>query len=146
MKRIYVGIVLFVIVWKINVAQVPTSSTVPVMNFEQFEPTLHHQNDTTYLINFWATWCVPCRQELPAIEQVASKYNDWKFRVILVSMDFRNQLESNLIPFIQSHQIKSQVVLLNDPDQNHWIDKVDPGWSGEIPFTVLYGIDFRKLF
>jgi len=146
MKKLYIGIILFVIVWKINIAQVPSSNTIPVMNFEQFEPMLHYLNDTTYLINFWATWCVPCRQEIPAIEQVGTKFANKKFRIILVSMDFHNQLEKQLIPFIQSHQIKSQVVMLHDPDQNRWIDRVDPGWSGEIPFTVIYGKDFRKMF
>ena len=127
-------------------AQVNASDKIPVLNFDQFEPMLHHQNDTLYLINFWATWCVPCRQEIPALEQVGAKYANKKFRILLVSMDFRNQLESQLLPFIQSHQIKSQVVLLHDPDQNRWIDKVDPGWSGEIPFTLIYNMDFRKTY
>lgn len=146
MRRIFLGSIILLIVWKVTTAQVASSITVPVLNFGQFEPTLHHQNDSVYLINFWATWCVPCRQEIPAIEQIGSKYANKKFRIVLVSMDFKNQLESQLYPFIKSHQIKSQVVLLHDPDQNHWIDKVDPGWSGEIPFTVIYGRDFRKTY
>ena len=127
-------------------AQVPGSDKVPVLNFNQFEPNLHFVNDSIYMINFWATWCVPCRKELPAIEQAGAKYSNKKFRVILVSMDFQNQLESQLLPFIKSRQIKSQVILLHDPDQNRWIDKVDPGWSGEIPFTVIYGRNFRNSF
>jgi thiol-disulfide isomerase/thioredoxin len=146
MRRIYLGFILFAIVWKVNIAQVSTSASIPVLNFEQFEPFLHYHNDTTYLINFWATWCAPCRQEIPAIEKVGDQYSDKKFRIILVSMDFKNQLESQLVPFIQSHQIKSRVVMLHDPDQNRWIDKVDPGWSGEIPFTVIYGKDFRGTY
>ena len=146
MRRVYIALILFFIVWKINMAQVSGSDNVPVMNFNQFEPNLHYVNDSVYLVNFWATWCVPCRKELPAIEQVGTKYSNKKFRVILVSMDFQYQLETQLLPFIKSHQIKSKVVLLHDPDQNRWIDKVDPGWSGEIPFTVIYGRNFRNSF
>ena len=146
MSRIYLAFILSFLFLKRNVAQVSSSRFVKVLNFNEFEPNLHFINDSVYLINFWATWCVPCRRELPAIEQVSTKYSNKKFRVILVSMDFQSQLESQLLPFINSHHIKSQVVLLDDPDQNRWIDKVDSGWSGEIPFTVIYGKKFRNTF
>ncbi len=117
---------------------------VPVMNFDQLEPYLHRQTDTLYFINFWATWCVPCREELPAIEAVAEKYKNDKLKIYLVSLDFPKQLETRLIPFIRTNNIKSEVILLNDPDQNRWIDKVDPKWSGEIPFTVIYNQNTRE--
>lgn len=117
---------------------------ITVVNFDQFEPNLHFQNDTVYLVNFWATWCAPCRQELPAIQKVGEKYSQKKIKILLVSLDLANQLESRLMPFVHSNQIKQDVYLLDDPNQNRWIDKVDPGWSGEIPFTLIYGKDFRK--
>lgn len=116
------------------------------MNFQQFEPQLHKKNDTLYLINFWATWCGPCRDELPAIEKVGEKYKNEKFRILLVSMDMKSQLNSRLLPFLKTNQIKSDVLLLDDPRHNTWIDKVDPGWSGEIPFTLLYSRDFRNSY
>lgn len=119
---------------------------VPVMNFDQLEPYLHRQNDTLYFINFWATWCVPCREELPAIEAVAEKYKNDKLKIYLVSLDFPKQLETRLIPFIRTNNIKSDIILLNDPDQNRWIDKVDPSWSGEIPFTVIYNRNTRETY
>lgn len=117
-----------------------------VLNFTQLEPILHMKNDTVYLINFWATWCAPCVKELPAIQEVEKKYAANKFKVILVSLDMTSQLNSKLIPFIRSRKITSEVVLLDDPDQNTWIDKIDKNWSGEIPFTVIYSKDFRDTY
>jgi len=119
---------------------------VPAMNFDQFEPYLHKQTDTLYLINFWATWCSPCREELPFIEAVREKYGPQKFKVILVSLDFPNQLESRLKPFIVKNKLKSEVILLDDPNQNRWIDKVDPKWSGDIPFTLIYKKNIRDTY
>jgi hypothetical protein len=58
-------------------------------------------------------------------------------QVILVSLDFTNQIESRLIPFIEKHNLKAKVILLDDPDANTWIDKVSPEWSGAIPATVI---------
>jgi len=124
----------------------PGIKKVTVVNFDQFERYLHFRNDTVYLVNFWATWCAPCIAELPAIRDVEKKYADKKFKVLLVSLDLPGHLNSRLIPFVRSKKVTSDVFLLDDPDQNRWIDKVDKQWSGEIPFTVIYGKDFRESF
>ena len=146
MKALRNAVITFLFLGFLNFSTIPESKTVPVMNFKQFEPELHKKNDTVYLVNFWATWCGPCREELPAIEKVGEKYKNQKFRILLVSLDMPSQLNSRLLPFIKANQISSDVVLLDDPRQNEWIDKVDPGWSGEIPFTVIYGRDFRQTY
>ncbi|HNQ83095.1 MAG TPA: TlpA family protein disulfide reductase [Bacteroidales bacterium] len=117
---------------------------IRTMNFDQLEPLLHRQNDTVYLVNFWATWCAPCRKEMPAIQSVAAKYADQPFRTLLVSLDIPGQIEKSLLPYIEAGNITQEVILLDDPDQNRWIDLVDPSWSGELPFTLIYGNDFRE--
>lgn len=119
---------------------------VKVLNFDQLNPYLNQKNDTIYLVNFWATWCTPCVAELPAIGEVEKKYAGKKLKVLLVSLDLPGQLESRLIPFVEARKIRSEVVLLNDPNQNRWIDLVDKNWSGEIPFTVMYGRNFRESY
>jgi thiol-disulfide isomerase/thioredoxin len=114
------------------------------LNFDQLEPYLNRSDDTIYLVNFWATWCLPCRKEMPAIQAVEEKYKDNNFKVLLISLDFPGQLENSLIPYLKDNHIKSEVILLNDPDQNRWINLVDKNWSGELPFTLIYGKDFRE--
>ena len=146
MKALKRMLLIFLFLGYLNFSVLPDKKAIPVVNFKQLEPQLHLKNDSVYLINFWATWCGPCKEELPAIEKVGEKYKDEKFRIMLVSLDLPNQLNSRLIPFINASQIKSDVILLDDPRQNEWIDKVDPGWSGEIPFTVVYGRDFRNTY
>ena len=125
-------------------AQVVHAKEIRVMNFDQLEPYLHFKNDTVYLVNFWASWCAPCRKEMPAIKSVAEKYSDRPFKVLLVSLDVPGQLETNLVPYLESNDINLEVVLLDDPDQNRWINLVDESWTGEIPFTLIYGNNFRE--
>lgn len=115
-------------------------------DFKSFEPYLNIQNDTTYVVNFWATWCAPCVQELPHFEKITSDYKDQKVKVLLVSLDFKKQVESDLLPFIKRKDIQSQVVHLSDPDANAWISKVDSSWSGAIPATVIYNKNKRKFY
>jgi thiol-disulfide isomerase/thioredoxin len=116
------------------------------LTFDELEPYLHKNNDTVYLINFWATWCSPCRKEMPAIELIGDTYRNKKLKILLVSLDFPEQVESSLLPYIRENNLRSEVVILNDPRENEWITKVDPLWSGELPFTLLYGPGFRKIF
>jgi thiol-disulfide isomerase/thioredoxin len=39
------------------------------------------------LVNFWASWCIPCRAEMPALDKVAAQYNDDKFMVLPINLD-----------------------------------------------------------
>ncbi len=99
---------------------------------------LNQKDDTVYVINFWATWCAPCIKELPYFEEIGKNYKDKNVKVILVSLDFPKKVESSLIPFIEKKKLVSQVLHLDDPDANSWIEKVNKNWSGAIPATIIY--------
>ncbi|AWH85435.1 hypothetical protein HYN59_10040 [Flavobacterium album] len=120
--------------------------SVKAYDFDRLEYFLNKKNDTTYVVNFWATWCVPCVEELPHFEQLNEKYKKDKIKVLLVSLDMPKMAESKLLPFIKEKQLKSDVVLLRDPDQNTWLPKVDSTWSGAIPATIIYNKDSRKFY
>ncbi len=104
-----------------------------------------NNSDTTYIINFWATWCKPCVEEMPAFEKLTKEYKDKKVKVILVSCDFKKQLDSRVIPFINEKNIQSTVVFMNETDPNTWIERVDSKFSGAIPATLIINgkKDFR---
>lgn len=119
---------------------------VNVFDFDRLEPYLNQKNDTLYVINFWATWCVPCIKELPHFEKLNQKYKGEKFKTILVSLDFPKMIESRLFPFIQKNKLQAEVVLLNDPDANSWIEKVAKEWTGAIPATIIYKNEKRTFY
>ena len=113
-------------------------------SFSQFEPWLHLESDTTYVINFWATWCKPCVEELPYFEALTENYKDQKVKVVLVSLDFAKQIETKLLPFLKENKLQSQVLAMVDGKYNSWIDKVNPDWDGAIPVTLIYNKEKRK--
>jgi thiol-disulfide isomerase/thioredoxin len=94
-------------------------------------------NDTLYVLNFWATWCKPCVAEMPFFDQVQKEMAAQKVKVIFISMDFRNEYDKRLVPFVNRKKFVSEVVLLDEPKYNDWIDKVSPAWSGAIPATLM---------
>lgn len=119
---------------------------IEVINFEQLEPWLHKQNDTIYVVNFWATWCAPCVRELPYFERINETYASDMVKVLLVSLDFPGQINSRVLPFLERHNVHSEVVLLDAPDANRWIPLVDESWTGAIPATVIYHGSKRYFF
>jgi thiol-disulfide isomerase/thioredoxin len=117
-----------------------------IIKFNIIDSLLHHNNSETVLvINFWATWCKPCVTELPYFEQLNKDYAASNVKVIFVSLDFKRQFESRLIPFVEKNNINAEVLLLDEPDYNSWIDKVDSSWSGAIPASAIITRN-KKLF
>lgn len=120
--------------------------SVNAYDFSGLEYFLKKENDTTYVVNFWATWCVPCVEELPYFEKLNAEHKNEKVKVLMVSLDMHKMVESKLLPFIKDNKLQSDVVLLRDPDADSWIPKVDSSWTGAIPATVIYNKQKREFY
>lgn len=121
-------------------------SDLEIYDYEGLQPFLNRNDDKTYVINFWATWCAPCVKELPYFEKLNANYKDKNVEVVLVSLDFPRHYEKKLKPFIKKHNLQSNVIALDDPDQNKWIPAINKDWSGAIPATIIYNKDERKFY
>ncbi|MCP1996196.1 TlpA family protein disulfide reductase [Flavobacterium sp. HSC-61S13] len=138
MKFIYIGIFTLLIVS--CQPSKPTEPTVKMVAYEELEKVFKQQDDILYVVNFWATWCKPCIEELPDFMAVNKKYQDQKnFKMVLVSLDRAKDFETVMKPFLQKNQITTDVYLLDDNKRmNTWIPAFDTNWSGAIPATFLY--------
>jgi thiol-disulfide isomerase/thioredoxin len=98
---------------------------------------IHNNSDTTYVVNFWATWCKPCVAELPEFEKLHVNYKSKHVKVILVSMDFIEELDKRLKDFLVKNKYTCEIVLLDEINGNDFINKVSEQWSGAIPATLI---------
>ncbi len=115
----------------------PMMKVPEVMDFAEFQKRIQKDDDTLYIYNFWATWCMPCVKEMPYFEQVHDEYANQKVKLIFVSLDFIDLLSKKLVPFINDRSISEDVWLLNERNPNSWIDKVSEKWTGSIPATLF---------
>jgi thiol-disulfide isomerase/thioredoxin len=113
------------------------SQNVSVIKITDLEKRIRNNSDTTYIVNFWATWCVPCVKELPDFDSISTTYVNKKVKVLLVSLDFKEDLKIKLLPFISKKKIRSEVVLLDELNANYFIPKISDEWSGAIPATLI---------
>ena len=105
--------------------------------FSDLEYLFTQNSDSIQVINFWATWCGPCVAELPYFKEAAQQLEGEKVKFIFISLDFKKQFESRLLPFLEKNELLGEKFTLWDMDYNSWIDKVDSDWSGAIPFTLI---------
>lgn len=101
--------------------------------------------DTVYVINFWATWCPPCVQELPDFNELAETYKGQSVKILMVSLDFPDSYPIKLQTFLDRKKMIPEVVWLSDTDPNRYIPKIEPKWEGSIPATLIVWPDrYRK--
>jgi thiol-disulfide isomerase/thioredoxin len=108
-----------------------------VYKIDQLTKRIFNNSDTTYVVNFWATWCKPCVAELPEFEKLHVAYKDKKIKVILVSMDFVEEIDKKLKDFLDKNKYTCEVVLLDEINGNDFINQISQSWSGAIPATLV---------
>jgi len=134
--------IVFILFYILNFAQ-SSAQSVKEIDSDALKALTYTMNDTTYVVNFWATWCSPCVKEIGYFEELHRQRESEKVKVILVSLDFPNQIDRRVIPFLKEKEITADVLLMTDLDYNSWIDRIDPSWSGAIPATLIYNRETR---
>jgi thiol-disulfide isomerase/thioredoxin len=99
------------------------------------------------LVNFWATWCAPCREEFPDLVKLRGRYAAEQIDFALVSLDDISDIETAVPDFlVESGASALPAYLLHSEDDNAAINLVDPQWGGELPATFLYDRSGRLVF
>lgn len=114
-----------------------SAQTAPTVKLDALQAMINKKSDEIQVINFWATWCGPCIKEMPLFEKLTSE-NKPGIKVTLVSMDLDlNPDPEKVYKFIARKNLKSEVLLLDAPDPDSWINKIEKDWSGSLPATII---------
>jgi len=108
---------------------------VEVIKIDGLQKLIAEDKHTLHVINFWATWCKPCVKELPLFVSLNESHPG--LSISLVSLDFIDEIETKLYPFLDKNDINLRVLLMDEVDYNLWINMVDSSWSGAIPATFF---------
>jgi thiol-disulfide isomerase/thioredoxin len=95
------------------------------------------QSGQVAMVDFWATWCVPCRKEMPWLASLAARYQPKGLRLITVSADEPEQ-EAEAARFLERAKVSGPAYVRHAKDDDAFIRSVDPKWSGALPALFLY--------
>ena len=127
----------FIFIFLIFISVNSFAQQASVIKITDLEKRILNPSDTTYIVNFWDTWYAPCIKELPDFENINRDYKYKKIKVLLVSLDFKEDLKTKLLPFMLNKNIASEVLLLDEVNGNYFIPKVADQWTGAIPATLI---------
>ena len=102
-----------------------------------YRAILKSNTGTVLLVDFWATWCAPCRQEMPLLSRLESRLKDKLFRLVTISADEPEQ-EPAAVEFLKKSGVTGAAYLRRAKDDDKFINSVDAKWSGALPALFLY--------
>lgn len=133
-KNLYIKLLIALV--SLSFTACSSAQEIEVIKLPQLEIEMKNSSSEITVINFWATWCKPCIEEIPMLEEFSQQNQPQDAQVLLVSMDFASQKEL-VNQFVKTKEIKTRVVLLDETDYDSWISKIDSTWSGAIPATII---------
>lgn len=103
------------------------------------------ESKTPLIVNFWATFCLPCNEEMPYFEELSKKHS---VNLLLVSLDLEKSYPTEIKNFVAKRKYSAPVEWLDESDADYFCPKVDSSWSGAIPASIFINNKkgYRKFF
>jgi thiol-disulfide isomerase/thioredoxin len=98
------------------------------------------------LINFWATWCPPCREEFPDLVKIDKEYRPQGLEFVTVSLDDLAEIKRDVPAFLAEMKATMPTYLLKTADEEAAIHAIAPEWRGALPLTVLYDANGKAVY
>ncbi len=119
------------------------SQNVKTIDEKGLSNLLKNRDGKVLFINFWATWCVPCREEFPDIVKLAKNFPKVEF--IAVSLDHPDEIKSKIEPFLNKMKAPFKNYVAKFKDDQILIEMINKDWNGAIPATAIYSSNGRQM-
>lgn len=111
---------------------------VEKINQTTLEKLIKNRNGKVLFLNVWATWCAPCKKEFPDLVKLADKYKNLKVDIIGLSVDYTDEIDSKIIPFLKKNKANFKIYVNDFDDVEDLINFINKKWNGAIPATFIY--------
>lgn len=96
------------------------------------------------LVEFWATWCKPCRAEMPELVKLEQKLRARGFDLVTISND-EPEAQPAAIKVLAANHVPGVTYLRKAADDDKFCDAIDPKWQGVLPALFLYDRSGKKV-
>jgi thiol-disulfide isomerase/thioredoxin len=130
--------------WVSSVQAQPAIQKIKITDLESYIAGSDHP----LIINFWATFCVPCNKEIPYFQSTVARHKDQGVELILVSLDLPDYYPAKIDAFARKQGYTAKILWLNETDADYFCPRVDPHWTGGIPSSLFIDnkTHYRRFF
>ena len=114
------------------------------ISLDELSELTKSRNSKVLLLNIWATWCVPCREEFPRLIKLSDQYED-ELDLVGISIDFPDELETKVYPFLNKFQINFTNYISGEKDAEKFINFLNTEWNGALPASFVYNTDGEQV-
>jgi thiol-disulfide isomerase/thioredoxin len=112
------------------------SQEIKTVRIDELKKVYTKSSDTTYVINFFASWCGPCIMEIPILNKFYDEHKNTNVQLIYVSVDNPNAVKK-LQKVATKMKMLAPIYLLNESSDFSWLPNIDKRWQGSIPATMI---------
>lgn len=138
---------IFLVSLAMTIAAIGVGQEVKKMKIGDVEEYIK-KSDHPLVVSFWATWCGPCVEEIPWLQESVEKHKSEGVELVLVSLDFGTYFPKKITDFIKQKKFKATFFWLDETNADIFCPRIDPKWDGSIPVTLLVNnkTGYRKFF
>lgn len=114
-----------------------SAQNIEAIDQSKLDELINNRNGKILLLNVWATWCLPCKEEVPDLNKVEKQYSK-SVDVVGLSTDYPDEIESRIIPFINKNNILYEVSVSAFKKDADLINYLHDEWGGSLPATFIY--------
>lgn len=122
----------------LSYSTISISQTVTPITGRGLDSLISNRNGNILLLNIWATWCEPCKEEFPDLIKFSLEYKNKKVQIVTISVDYPDEVNEKIIPFLDSYHVPFLTYVADFPSQDSLINTFNPEWSGAVPATIIF--------
>lgn len=112
-------------------------NSIELIDKTKLDSIVTNRYGRSLLINVWATWCLPCKEEMPDLNKVTASYSE-TVDVIGISIDFPDEIIGKVVPFVKVNDLNFRIYVNNFEKDEDLINYFESSWSGALPATFIY--------
>jgi thiol-disulfide isomerase/thioredoxin len=122
----------------------PSAPKLTPLTLDGYNKLIAAHKGRVVLATFWATYCIPCRAEIPELVKLAAQLRPRGLDLVVVSADEPEQ-EAAARKFIASKVPSSPLYIKSADDNDKYAAGIHPRWQGELPANFVYDRAGRKV-
>jgi len=119
-----------------SIAAVANAQQAKSIKITDLEKTIK-ESKTPLIVNFWATFCVPCLEEIPYFQEKAEQYKAENVSLVFVSLDMKEAYPVKVNEMAKRLKLVYPVVWLNETNADYFCPRVDTSWTGGMPSSLF---------